>query len=212
MAVTLRAVLSVGCGRGFGKIVIALSISQSSPTTPLSVERRWLCTDVGRHLTAQLFTSSRALEKGSGTNSQMAQRVLRTIGSWYLNSDEISFGLHEMVEVGLISVCSRNQAVHTDRFFRWCFDTAGHHTCSMHRFTHRRSDYPSENCVSAELPPVLSNTTILTQASPATHSCPSLRGGKTRVGDTSNNGVWGAAPPLLCFRFDAVEFQIKGSG
>jgi len=51
-----------------------------------------------------------AWEKGSGTNSQMARRVLRTIGSWYLISDEISFGLQETVEVGLISVCSRNHA------------------------------------------------------------------------------------------------------
>ena len=30
-------------------------------------------------------------------------------------------------------------------------------------------------------------TKLSTRALPATHSCPSLRGGKTRVGDTSNN-------------------------
>ena|GEM_PF-6931943 len=41
---------------------------------------------------------------------------------------KISFGLRATVEVGLISVCSRNQAEsggRTDRFFRWCFGTSG---------------------------------------------------------------------------------------
>ena len=50
------------------------------------------------------------MKNGSGTNRAEHPAGHLAIASWYLISDEISFGLRETVEVGLISVCSRNQA------------------------------------------------------------------------------------------------------
>ena len=70
-----------------------------------------------------------------------------------------------------------------------------HHTCSMHRLTHRRFDYPSESCVSAELPSVLSNTAILTTASLQNKKI-TQKNIRLNTGARPQkiSGVWGQAP------------------
>ena len=74
-----------------------------------------------------------------------------------------------------------------------------HHTCSMHRLTHRRFDYPSESCVSAELPSVVSNTAILTTASLQNQKITEKEHQIEHRRQASKNlGGLGAGPQLLC--------------
>ena len=167
----------------------------------------------------------------------------------------ISVELRETVEVGLISVCSRNQAAiqidfsvgaltprvsvsghqfvlhRTDRTRKGKESGIGglhaktadhpeqhglqqrnlacrksgdrhmtdHHTCSMHRLTPGRFDYPSESCVSAELPSVLSNTAILTTASLQNQKITQKELQIEHRRQASKNlGGLGAGPQLLC--------------
>ena len=55
----------------------------------------------------------------------MAQRVLRTIGSWHLISDYDQFWVARDGRSGSDFGLQPESRGHADRFFRWCFDTAG---------------------------------------------------------------------------------------
>jgi hypothetical protein len=85
-----------------------------------------------------------------------------------------------------------------------------HHTCSMPQLTHRRFDYPSGSCVSAELPSVSSNTGILT--------IPTLQT-KTLLTQTHQlntgampqkiSGVWGLAPNFFPRRNHVMKSTLR---